>query len=307
MSEKVILRPLGIPPVIAAALAAGATLAISLSGGKDGQAMLAALVAAHRAYAWPGALVALHADLGRVEWPESGPHCERLCAAAGVPLQVVRRPKGDLLARWQERMAALAGTGKPFWSSAQNRYCTSDLKRGPLDTALRQWPLVISAEGLRAEEGPDRAKKPVVGVRRQITRERLKALPPAAALDAWQQRRQGRLALNWRPILDWTLDAVWAACGTSAADLARRQRLYQIGATAQALAGWPAHPAYVYGNRRVSCMLCVLAAKSDLVNGARHNPALYAAMVRMEAASGCRFRADLALADLPVAAEEQAA
>jgi tRNA(Ile)-lysidine synthase TilS/MesJ len=112
-------------------------LAISISGGKDSQAMLATLVSQASMESWKCRLFAIHADLGRVEWAESLPHCQFICKEAGIPLVVVRRAKGDLLSRWQERMKKLTGTGKPFWSSARNRYCTSELKRGPIDHQLR--------------------------------------------------------------------------------------------------------------------------------------------------------------------------
>jgi 3'-phosphoadenosine 5'-phosphosulfate sulfotransferase (PAPS reductase)/FAD synthetase len=216
-----------VPPVIDAALRAGAALAISISGGKDGQAMLRTLVPWHRAQGYSGAIYAIHADLGRVEWPETPEQVERQAHDAGVDLVVVRREQGDLLARWQERMEALAGTGKPFWSSAANRYCTSDLKRGPINKRLRQHQLIVSAEGIRAEESPARAKKPIVSVRGEITSAKLIDLSPEDAL-TYRSFKQ-RLALTWYPIHDWNIDAVWAACGTSAADLAARQARYAAG------------------------------------------------------------------------------
>lgn len=283
-------------PTIDAALRAGAALAISISGGKDGQAMLKTLVPWYRAQGYTGPLYAIHADLGRTEWPQTAAHVERLAREAGVPLVVVRREQGDLLARWQERMAALEGTGKPFWSSAANRYCTSDLKRGPINKHLRRHQLVISAEGIRAAESPARAKKPVVSTREGITSEKLIGLSPDDAL-AYRSFGQ-RLALTWNPILHWTVDDVWQACGTSRADLARRRELYQAGEVSAALDGWPAHPAYIYGNERLSCALCVLASDNDIRNGARHNPALYQELRRMEIASGATFRHKRSLADI---------
>lgn len=286
---------MNVPPVIDAALRAGAALAISISGGKDGQAMLRTVVPWHRALGYSGAIYAIHADLGRVEWTETPDQVERQAHDAGVDLVVVRREQGDLLARWQERMAALAGTDRPFWSSAANRYCTSDLKRGPINKRLRQHQLIISAEGLRAEESPARAKKAAVSLRGEITSAKLIDLSPE---DALTYRSFGqRLALTWYPIHDWNIDDVWAACGTSAADLAERQAHYAAG-DLTALDGWPAHPAYVYGNQRLSCAICVLASANDIRNGARHNPALYQELRRMEDASGATFRHKQSLKDI---------
>lgn len=287
-----------IPPVIRRACSKRAALAISISGGKDSQALLNAVSAWHTSNGYEGDLFAIHADLGRTEWPQTPEHVERICQVAGVPLVVVRREQGDLLARWEERMEKLRGTGKPFWSSAQNRYCTSDLKRGPINKYLRRYQFVISVEGIRAEESPNRAKKPQVELRPAITSS---ALHDVSLDDAISYRSFGqRLALTWNAIHEWSKEDVWAACGTNSVDLASRQQQYAAGDEAGALLDWPAHPAYVLGNERLSCALCILASKNDLRNGAKHNPALYARLVEMEQQSGFTFRADMALSELEI-------
>lgn len=293
------MRPITIPDAVSAALTQGAALIVSISGGKDSQALLNALVAARAAHRWPGPVLAIHAHLGRAEWPQTLGHCQAICDAVGVQLVVTERSTGgDLVDRWRERMVTLAGTGKPFWSSAKQRYCTSDMKRGPINVYLRQFKLVISAEGVRADESPARAKKPVAAIRQEITASGLCDHTMANAL-AYQSFKQ-RLALTWYPLHDWTEADVWDACGTSLKDLQRRRELYAAGFINLALDGWPAHPAYVYGNQRLSCALCILASKSDLINGARHNPELYQELVAMERESGCTFRADMALGDLEI-------
>ncbi|HEY1015323.1 MAG TPA: phosphoadenosine phosphosulfate reductase family protein [Herpetosiphonaceae bacterium] len=293
------MREINLPDDVRAVLAAGAALVVSISGGKDSQALLAALATAHREYSWPGPLVAVHAHLGRAEWPQTMEHCRRICAGAGVPLEIVERSTGgDLVDRWRERMHALAGTGKPFWSSAQQRYCTSDMKRGPINNLLRRYKLVVSAEGVRADESPNRARKPVAQIRTEITAAGLCARPVAESL-AYRSFAQ-RLALTWYPLHDWSEADVWEACGTSLADLERRRALHAGGMEFHALDGWPGHPAYVFGNQRLSCALCILASRNDLQNGARHNPALYRELVAMEQQSGWTFRADLALSSLEV-------
>lgn len=296
---------LDIPESIQTALADGATLAISISGGKDSSAMLYALVAEHRRRQCPGSVFAIHAHLGRMEWPQTLSHCETICAEMDIPLVVVSRPQGDLLQEMKDRMEKLRGTGKPHFPSAANRYCTADQKRNPIDKVLRAAPfpdsqnryctshhktnqidkslrghaLVISAEGVRAAESYARAKKPAWELRQQIC------------------TRQ-RTAYTWRPLLHWSEDDVWAQMDTSRVDLERRQELYRLGRHAEAFDGWRAHPAYVMGNQRLSCAICVLASRSDIANGARHNPALYQALVQMEEESGFSFRQDLRLADL---------
>lgn len=55
------------PSAIKQAMEMVAALAISISGGKDSDAMLRHLVALHRAQGWKGELFAITADLGRIE------------------------------------------------------------------------------------------------------------------------------------------------------------------------------------------------------------------------------------------------
>lgn len=293
------------PEPIQSALDQGATLAISISAGKDSQAMLYALTQERNRQGWSGEVFAVHAHLGRMEWPQTLAHCEAICADVGIPLIVVNRPQGDLLQEMQDRMEKLRGQSKPHWPSSAARYCTADQKRGQIDKVLRAAPfpdsknryctshhktnqidkalraheVIISAEGLRAAESAARAKRP-----------------------AWEYRQQictrQRTAFTWRPLLHWSTDAVWQAIGTSTAELQARRQRYRQGQTQEALDGWPAHPAYVMGNQRLSCAICVLASRSDILNGARHNPELYHALVEMEEQSGFSFRQDLKLADL---------
>lgn len=294
-----------IPVPIQDALQEGATLAISISGGKDSQAMLYALAEARTHHNWPGEVYAVHAHLGRMEWPQTMSHCEAICDEVGVSLVVVERPQGDLLQEMQDRMEKLRGTGKPHFPDAKNRYCTADQKRSQIDKVLRAAPfpdaknryctshhksnqidkvlrqasVVISAEGIRADESYARAKRP-----------------------AWEHRKQictrARTAYTWRPLLHWSINDVWAQLGTSQRDVERRQELYRQGNHQESMQGWKGHPAYVMGNQRLSCAICVLASRNDITNGARHNSDLYNALVAMEVESGFSFRQDLRLEDL---------
>jgi len=308
-------QTIALPDPIHTALCDGAALAISISGGKDSQAMLYAVVQEWQRQQWTGEVFAIHAHLGRMEWPQTMAHCEAICAEVGVPLTVVSRPQGDLLQEMWDRLEKLRGTNKPPFPSAQNRYCTSDQKRNQIDKVLRAAPfpdsknryctshhktnqidkalrkhqVIISAEGIRADESPARAKRP-----------------------EWERREQictrDRTAYTWRPLLHWTEADVWAQMGTSLEEVQRRRKLYRAGDREAAFAGWIAHPAYVMGNMRLSCAMCVLASRADITNGALHNPELYAELVRMEEVSGFSFRQDLRLGGLeliPLEASEE--
>jgi 3'-phosphoadenosine 5'-phosphosulfate sulfotransferase (PAPS reductase)/FAD synthetase len=250
---------------------------LDFPGGKGSQALLGAVLDEHQPQAAAGGRARCSPSCpiwGRAEWPQTGKHCQQLADAAGVELVTVRRAKGDLVASWQERMETLRGTAKPFWSSAANRYCTSDLKRDPINRYLRRYPLVVSAVGIRAAESRARAMQPLFGVNRRITS---------------SKPQGGRRAFVWNSLLGWGLPDVWRACGTDQQELDRRRQLYRQGMAEEAVAGWPAHPAYVYGNERLSCALCVLASKNDIRNGARHNPELYQ-VHRVFGGCSCRGR-----------------
>lgn len=320
-------KQIDIPDEVCEALQHGAALAISISGGKDSQALLRILSHHPERHRWNGPVIAVHADLGRAEWTETPAHVERICREAGVELVITQRSDGaDLIDHIHARMERLRGSGKPFWPSAANRYCTSDLKRTTIDAILRRYRLVISAEGVRADESVSRRRKPVCEVRSSITTKRLKGPTKkqsgCTSRVAWHQWKRlerirshisagrarglgagGRLALNWRPLLRWAEADVWEACGTSIYELERCRALFRRGRRAEALEGWVGHPAYVYGNERLSCALCVLGSKNDLINGARHNPETFELLHEMEVLSGCSFRHNFSLADVKQAVE----
>jgi 3'-phosphoadenosine 5'-phosphosulfate sulfotransferase (PAPS reductase)/FAD synthetase len=275
---------ISLPPTIVRALEAQADLALSSSGGKDSQAQQRAVSRLHRARGWHGRIFAIHADLGRIEWYGTLDHIRRTCAADGLPLVVVQAQRG-MVDEWQHRHdrilaanetkpfwssaqaryctdrektvpinKALRSGDKPFWSSAQARYCTKHEKTQPIDKQLRQTSsLVVCAVGIRAQESVGRAKKPRYQVRSDITTARFQEpqwCKTAAEKEAWADQavaewlesrnrgeKVGRLALTWHPILDWSIEQVWAACGTSALEMAQRIEFYRAGDLITQVAG----------------------------------------------------------------------
>ncbi len=272
-----------VPMMALQALQSGADCAIGVSGGKDSQALLTTFVAWFREQHFSGRLFAIFADLGRAEWWQTRSVVEQLCARLGVELIVVHRDQGDLLDRFDQRQASV-GPDQPFWPTTGLRYCSSDLKRTPCDKYLRNVCLIISLEGIRAQESEARAEKEPFTLRSTITGKRYRDLARDCAWALYLEDREKalryqqlplfgetpseraalttlpRLAFTWYPLFHWTLEDLWQACGTS---LAERRQLYQEGTLRQdaaqrerALAGWPAHPAYVLGSKRLSCKLC---------------------------------------------------
>ncbi|MFF7415626.1 phosphoadenosine phosphosulfate reductase domain-containing protein [Streptomyces lydicus] len=86
-----------------------------------------------------------------------------------------------------------------------------------------------------------------------------------------------RHVTTWRPIHAWSDRKVWREIA--------RSRL-------------PYHPAYDWGNRRLSCVFCVLGCNSDLVHGARRVPELAAAYARTEVVVGSDFKKGLSMAEI---------
>lgn len=275
-------------------------LAISISGGKDSQAMLKWLSYLQKQFEWKARLVAIHADLGRIEWPQTSSFVKAICDDTDIELIIVRREKGDMIDRWKERYQQLKeqGNTKPFWSSAAARYCTSELKIAPINKYLRQHKLVINAMGLRSQESKSRSKKSIFSLRESISGAKFKDLALCDAWRLWQQEQDSkpRLAIDWNPILNWDAEQVWDWCGTSAKEYYKRRNLPDD----EALKGWPAHPAYVLGtgNERLSCAFCVLASQNDLKNAIPYNQEIYNLLVEMEAESGWFFQQKRSLKSL---------
>ena len=154
------------------ALDNGAPVFMAVSGGKDSQAL------AHRVcehlddIAHRGPRLLIHSDLGRVEWRQSLPVCERLSERLGVELLIVRRQAGDMMDRWLSRWDANVARYVNLecvklilpWSTPATRFCTAELKSAVLARATRKrFPKgdMISAVGIRREESSTRARMPV--------------------------------------------------------------------------------------------------------------------------------------------------
>lgn len=228
----------------------GAVFYCSTSGGKDSQAM--SLYLEERVPAEQ--LVYVHADLGEIEWPETQAHINANLPE-GAQLHVVHAidKSGENKTLLSEVVRkATAKPDQPSWPSAAMRWCTSDLKRGPIykfirnDMKARGATRSVNAMGLRADESTARAK--------------LEPLKLNKALSV-----AGRTVYDLLPIHDWSTDDVFSW-------------IY--------LNGQNPHWAYADGNERLSCMFCIMGSEQDLRHAAKVAPGLAQKYIDLEQTTG---------------------
>jgi 3'-phosphoadenosine 5'-phosphosulfate sulfotransferase (PAPS reductase)/FAD synthetase len=233
-------------------------IVVNSSGGKDSQTALHRVAVIADEAGVLDRVTVLHCDLGHVEWPGALTLAATQSAYYGVPFQVRRREHGGLLDLVLRRR---------LWPSANARYCTSSLKR---DVARRFY--TETARQAAVTGRPARLLS-VMGIRAAESRAR--AARPAVFLD--RASSSGRREVTvWHPIHELSTAQVWAAINAS---------------------GAPHHPVYRHVSR-LSCSLCPLAARADLIAAARLRPALAAQYAAVEREIGHRFRADLSMAEI---------
>lgn len=235
---------------------------VNTSGGKDSQATLDVVVNAARAAGVLDRVIAVHADLGRVEWAGTPALAQRQAEYYEVTFHKVRHAGyADLLDRIETR---------GLWPASATRYCTAEFKRNQVLKLMTRLVdgferergdrvRILNVMGIRADESPARARKSPWQV------------------EAYGSNKTKRQVDLWYPIFGWTEAEVWA----------------HIEAT-----GVEHHWAYDIGMPRLSCVFCVFAPRQALVLAARHNPELAEDYVRAEAAMDHTFRADLSMAEV---------
>lgn len=272
MFEKVIATP-----ALMEQVELGAVLAVSVSGGKDSQALLTAVVSWYKDLGLTNKIFAIHADLGRAEWKETSAYTAQICQAHGLELVTVQaQHEGspiDLVDKIELRHKQLKDSGRtnvvPFPSSMQ-RYCTADMKIDPIMHYLRNFERSINIMGIRWEESKSRATKPIFERKEGMKK---KGTP------------QG---FTWNAIIHYTFANVLEACGMSEEQYKHGRLQYQLTETIPS--DWNLHPAYAYGNDRLSCAICVLGSRSDVVNGVKHNPEYAQYLHEKEQETGFTFQ-----------------
>lgn len=235
----------------------GAEFFVGHSGGKDSQAMFAALVKIVPA----DQLHVVHADLGDVEHLDVKTFIRE--NIDGKDLHVAQAvhadgSKKDFFSMIRARRVALdtktakypnARFDAPAFPSSQARFCTSDLKTGPIWKKIRNLTdakIVVNCVGIRGQESPARAKK--IRDRGTLNLNKKNTNSVRDAYDFW-------------PIADWSIDQVWN-------EIAEK--------------GQVRHPAYDAGNDRLSCAFCIFGSQGDLRNAAAQRPELLAKLTQLE-------------------------
>jgi 3'-phosphoadenosine 5'-phosphosulfate sulfotransferase (PAPS reductase)/FAD synthetase len=253
-------------PLVEDLIAANAPVAISVSGGKDGNVAAFETRAYLEAVGHSGPVLLIHSDLGRVEHKDSLPACQRLAARLGLELVVVRRKAGDMMDRWltrwqnnveRYRLLQCVKVILP-WSTASMRFCTSEMKTAIICRELvERFPrsTILNVLGIRRQESTNRSHAPVCVPQLRLTNNTL-----------------GTTGHAWHPILAWSLDDVLSY---------HRE------------CDFPLHDAYTtYGMSRVSCAFCILAGLHDLAASATNpeNHDIYREMVALEIVSSFSFQ-----------------
>jgi 3'-phosphoadenosine 5'-phosphosulfate sulfotransferase (PAPS reductase)/FAD synthetase len=233
---------------------------VNTSAGKDSQVMLDEVYRLAVVQGCQSRVVAVHCDLGRVEWKGTAELAQTQCDHYGVPLHYVKRNAGDLLVHIEAR---------GMFPSNTTRYCTSDHKRAQVCRVLTQLvdslqldrrAKVLNCMGLRADESPARAKR-----------------IPFIADDPTYSNKTRRQVDTWLPIHAWTVEQVWA-------------RIRETGV--------PHHYAYDLGMPRLSCCFCIFAPRPALLIAGEHNPELLAEYVRVEQRINHTLREKQSLAEI---------
>jgi len=211
-----------------------ALFVVNHSGGKDSQAMHIKI----RQMVPVEQILVIHANLPGVEWE-------------GTEKQVYDTTKGFKTITVQAGKTFFEMVEKrTYWPSPKFRQCTSDLKTGPIEKAIRHYlkeneqhnKKIVNCMGIRSQESCMRAK-----------RESFKL--------SVKNSRAGREWFDWLPIFDMSEVEVFAMIKE---------------------AGEKPHWAYAAGMSRLSCAFCIMSSKKDLVTAAKLNPELYVKYCEME-------------------------
>lgn len=233
-------------------LSAWRWIVVNSSGGKDSQTALRIVVQeCDRQGVDRARIVVSHQCLGRMEWDGTLELVQRQAAHYGLRVEVSKyRDKqgteSTLLDYVRKRQK---------WPDSQNRFCTSEFKRGPGGRVIVKLSReaagpVLNVYGFRADESPARAKKKTFARNTRFS---------SSHREVW----------DWLPIHDWSEGQVWKSIQES---------------------GVPHHHAYELGMPRLSCVFCIFAPRAALLVAGRANPELLDEYCEVETDIGHTFQ-----------------
>jgi len=282
-------------PEIDALLAADSPVAIGVSGGKDSSAVALLTVRHLDSIGHNGPRLLIHSDLGMTEWKTSLSMCEGLAERLGIPLVVVRRAKGGMMERWEQRWADNCARYIALecvklilpWSTPGMRFCTSEMKVAPICQDLcsrfaKSLPKkIVNVTGIRRAESDGRQNAPVCKAEPKLTskykvKQQFEKNGKAVEKTVWLPSTAG---VTWNPNLEMSTERVYSYLAENKI---------------------PLHEAYTkWDMSRVSCALCILQNQADQINSLKnpeHHP-LFRRMVDLEAVSTFAFQGSSWLAD----------
>lgn len=314
MTDRFAPRTTGPAPVETPDLAAADVVLVNTSGGKDSQVLLDEV---HRLAALAGAtdkLLAVHCDLGVVEWADAATLAEEQANHYGVPFTTVSRTLGNLLDQIADRRVTLDGKSDKLGaeadaaaplvtdvlaaavvaalrakaSEAHNasafpnssfRYCTSDQKTSQVKKLFTRLAEELGAAGKLGE--PVRWTK---ATKKNPARPIYRPIRIVNCLGMRAQESDFRSKMvpvsrdeasnGVKDITRWLPIHHWTEDEVWA-------RIKESGVRH--------HRAYDLGMSRLSCAFCVFASKSDLKVSARANRQLAEEYVALEELTRSRF------------------
>jgi DNA sulfur modification protein DndC len=153
---------------------------VNISGGKDSIRMLGRVRELYPNH--PTFVVMADTGFEHVRPISAEAWSRQQAARFDLPFAVVRNPNKTYLQMVERRR---------MFPSPTTRQCTSDLKRGPVDTFIRSlgYKVIVNCTGIRSEESSQRSKQNPWKINKALS---------VAGREVW----------NWMPIFDETLEEV---------------------------------------------------------------------------------------------------
>lgn len=274
---------------IDALIDAGADIIVCISGGKDSRFVAEAVCAYARARRHRGRIRFVYADLNTEEnlvtWADSLDQCRALAARLGGELIVVAREKGGLMERLEQRARdnrarycklLMVTALLPFPQPGMGRFCTSELKTGPIQRWVRHnySEPVVCVLGIRRDEGNANCADGKV-IKRDSGRSKA---PVAVYYDGVKKTGLPRGSYDWNAVVDVKTDVVldWILSATDTPS------------------------SYLFGAKRYSCSSCIFSTLDDLLaalRDPRNHPAAVS-LCRLELDNAFSYQGDRWLSDV---------